>query len=65
MTHSAMEVIFPDSQSRDRRVKFLEYQSAGVREYWVIDPLSQVVEAYSLGPDRAFQERSERSGARS
>jgi Uma2 family endonuclease len=44
----AVEIVSPDSQSRDRRDKFLEYEKAGVREYWIIDPLSQTVEAYSL-----------------
>jgi Uma2 family endonuclease len=43
-----VEVISPDSQSRDRRDKFLEYQAAGVQEYWIVDPLSESVEAYRL-----------------
>src|SRR4051812_40025534 len=45
----ALEIVSPDSQSRDRREKFLEYEKAGVREYWIIDPLSQTIEAYALG----------------
>lgn len=44
----AIEIVSPDSQSRDRREKFLEYQNAGVREYWIVDPLSQTVEPYAL-----------------
>ncbi len=43
-----IEIISPDSQSRDRREKFQEYERAGVREYWLIDPLSRTVEAYGL-----------------
>ena len=43
-----MEVVSPDSESRDRREKYLEYERAGVREYWIIDPLSQRLEAYAL-----------------
>lgn len=42
------EIISPDSQSRDRREKFEEYEKGGVREYWIIDPLSKTVEAYRL-----------------
>jgi Uma2 family endonuclease len=49
-----LEIISPDSQSRDRREKFLEYQTAGVKEYWIVDPLSEKVEAYALGKDRKF-----------
>ena len=43
-----LEIISPDSQSRDRREKFEEYERAGVREYWIIDPLSKTAEAYRL-----------------
>ena len=34
----AIEVISNDSVGRDRGDKFYEYQEAGVREYWIIDP---------------------------
>jgi Uma2 family endonuclease len=50
-----VEIISPDSQSRDYREKFLEYQSAGVREYWIVDPLSNRVEAYTLAQGRKYQ----------
>ena len=50
----AIEIVSPDSQSRDRREKYSEYEAAGVREYWIVDPLSRTVEAYALGADRRF-----------
>lgn len=37
----AVEVISPESEQRDRITKFAEYQAAGVKEYWLIDPLDQ------------------------
>jgi Uma2 family endonuclease len=43
-----VEVVSPDSQSRDRRDKFLEYEANGVREYWIIDPISRQAEFYLL-----------------
>ena len=43
-----IEVVSPESQSRDRREKYLEYEAAGVGEYWIADPLSRVLEAYTL-----------------
>jgi Uma2 family endonuclease len=49
-----LEIVSPDSQSRDRREKFLEYQSAGVPEYWIIDPLSKTVEAYALASGKKY-----------
>ena len=44
----AVEVISPESVERDRGTKFLEYESAGVTEYWLIDPIRQWMEAYRL-----------------
>jgi Uma2 family endonuclease len=43
---AAFEIVSPDSVRRDWRDKFHEYEAAGVGEYWIIDPLSEVVEAY-------------------
>ncbi|HEV7221200.1 MAG TPA: Uma2 family endonuclease [Pirellulales bacterium] len=50
----AMEIVSPDSVERDWREKYDDYQAAGVREYWVIDPANQRVEAYRL-VDGAYQ----------
>src|SRR5687768_16717845 len=36
-----IEIVSPDSLARDWREKYLEYEAAGVREYWVIDPMSE------------------------
>ncbi|MCL5995272.1 MAG: Uma2 family endonuclease [Chloroflexi bacterium] len=33
-----VEIISDDSVQRDRRDKFKEYRTAGIREYWIIDP---------------------------
>lgn len=44
----AVEIISPESVQRDREDKFNEYQSAGVREYWLLDPVSQQAEFYVL-----------------
>lgn len=34
----AVEVISDDSVARDRDVKYSEYEAAGIREYWIVDP---------------------------
>lgn len=49
-----MEVVSHDSESRDWREKFFDYQGAGVREYWVFDPASQMQEAYSLSTEGSY-----------
>lgn len=56
-----IEVVSPDSDARDWRDKYLEYQAAGVREYWVIDPMSQHLEAYAL-TDPAYRRIEETNG---
>jgi Uma2 family endonuclease len=61
-----VEIVSPDSQSRDRREKYEEYEKAGVREYWIVDPLSQSVEIYSLraGKYRLLPERAGKIASR-
>lgn len=58
----AVEIVSPDSVSRDWRDKHSEYERAGVREYWVIDPLSQRLEAQSLGRGKRFAPIKETNG---
>lgn len=41
-----VEVIAPASAAHDRGEKFYEYEYAGVREYWLIDPERQWAEFY-------------------
>lgn len=48
-----VEAISPGSQSVDRGEKYYEYE-AGVREYWLIDPVRKQAEFYLLGRDRQY-----------
>ncbi len=57
-----VEVVSPDSVARDWRDKYLEYEAAGVREYWVVDPVMQRVEAYALGTDQKYTPIEELDG---
>jgi len=43
-----IEVVSPDSVARDYREKYQEYLAAGVREYWIVNPLTQTVEVNVL-----------------
>lgn len=49
-----IEVVSPESVERDWRDKYADYQAAGVREYWIIDPAHRRVNAYQLA-DGAYQ----------
>ena len=43
-----VEVLSPSTSSRDKFLKFQLYLRAGVREYWVVDPVDKIVSAYVL-----------------
>lgn len=51
----AVEVVSPDSRVRDRTEKFREYQQAGVREYWLIDPMQKTAEVYRLAESGVYE----------
>jgi Uma2 family endonuclease len=50
-----VEVVSPESRSRDRGEKFSEYEQGGVREYWVIDPERKEAMFYQLGGDGTYR----------
>jgi len=58
-----MEIVSPDSEARDWRDKYLDYEQSGVREYWIIDPQAQRVEAYSLSRQKKYRRIKEADGA--
>jgi Uma2 family endonuclease len=43
-----IEIVSPESIGRDRGEKFVEYEAAGIREYWLIDPEREQAEFYRL-----------------
>lgn len=50
-----IEVISPESRTRDRRDKYFEYQQAGVREYWLLDPIRKTADFYGLNEAGAYE----------
>ncbi len=43
-----VEIISPSSSTIDRVDKFEQYRAAGVSHYWILDPLAQLLEGFSL-----------------
>lgn len=43
-----IEILSPSTHERDWREKFVLYQKAGVREYWIVDPYARFVAAHIL-----------------
>lgn len=50
-----VEIISPESDERDRGEKVIEYEAAGVREYWLIDPLREEAMFYQLTPQGRYR----------
>lgn len=48
----AVEVVSPSSSSRDRILKRPRYARSGIAEYWIVDPLSQLIERWRPADER-------------
>jgi len=46
-----IEIVSPSSKKTDYFIKMFKYRTAGVREYWIIDPISNSVLVYSFEKD--------------
>jgi Uma2 family endonuclease len=53
----AVEVTSPESRLRDRGEKLAEYEMAGVREYWILDPEQRRTDYYVLSSDGRYERR--------
>jgi Uma2 family endonuclease len=51
----AVEIVSPDSLTRDWREKYYEYEQAGVKEYWVIDPDAKRMDMYFLDEQENYE----------
>lgn len=45
-----IEIISPGTKRRDRGYKRTLYERSGVREYWIVDLVSESIEVFVLGP---------------
>jgi Uma2 family endonuclease len=57
-----VEVVSPSDPSRDYRDKYHLYEASAVREYWIVDPASQNIEAYRLDPSGRSARYYEQNG---
>lgn len=54
-----IEVLSPSTARYDRQQKYQAYETHGVAEYWIIDPIHETIEVWILNQNRQF----ERGGA--
>ena len=43
-----IEIVSPSSQRMDYLTKLFKYRTAGVREYWIVNPMTETVQVYSF-----------------
>ena len=60
----AIEIVSPESVLRDRGAKYAEYEAGGVREYWIIDNLSQRADFFVLDAEGRYQRASPDAGGK-
>ena len=46
-----VEIVSPGSKKMDYIRKLFKYRTAGVREYWIIDPMKKMIKVYDFGRD--------------
>ena len=46
-----IEIVSPSSRAMDYNKKLLKYGTAGVREYWIVDPMKQRITVYNFEHD--------------
>lgn len=50
-----IEIVSQSSKSRDYMTKLFKYRTAGVREYWIVDPGKQMISVYGFEKDSVEQ----------
>ena len=50
-----IEIVSPSSKVRDYMTKLFQYRTAGVREYWIVDPDKQMTTVYGFEKDTVEQ----------
>ena len=43
-----IEIVSPSTKRLDYGIKLFKYRTAGVREYWIVNPLTQTVNVFDL-----------------
>lgn len=46
-----IEIVSPSSKRMDYYIKLFKYRTAGVREYWIVDPIREMILVYNFEND--------------
>lgn len=47
-----IEIISPSTQQMDYGIKLFKYRTAGVREYWIVNPVTQTINVYDFAHEK-------------
>lgn len=47
-----IEIISPSTQQMDYGIKLFKYRTAGVREYWIVNPITQTINVYDFEQEK-------------
>ncbi len=50
-----VEILSPSTAKYDREQKYRTYQQHGVGEYWIVDPIHETIEVWTLGEAGLFK----------
>ncbi|MCX7904472.1 MAG: Uma2 family endonuclease [Caloramator sp.] len=53
-----VEILSPATRKIDLQDKYFLYEKAGVKEYWIVDPINKTVSVHILGEDKSFKRAS-------
>ncbi|MEK3889382.1 Uma2 family endonuclease [Bacillus sp. FSL K6-3431] len=51
-----IEILSPSNQSHDLVYKLNLYMQAGVKEYWIVNPMLHIIQVYQLDPNGQYQQ---------
>lgn len=43
-----IEIVSPSNQQMDYEIKLFKYRTAGVREYWIVNPMTRIINVYDF-----------------
>jgi Uma2 family endonuclease len=50
-----VEVLSDSTEENDRGVKLIDYAAHGIIEYWILDPVAEMLEQYALQPSGEYK----------
>lgn len=53
-----IEIVSPSTERIDYGIKLFKYRSAGVREYWVVNPRTRIINAYDFENEKGTHQYS-------